>query len=55
MKDKSVSKDADFLKEFGTLYDLLLYFFDCMRMTTSVKDQIMFLEAVTTLEVIILH
>ena len=55
MKDKSVSKDADFLKEFGTLYDLLLYFFDCMRMTTSVKDQIMFLEAVTTLEAIILH
>ena len=41
--DKSVVKSADFLKEFGTLYDLLIYLLDnSMRIVTSTKDQIKF-------------
>ena len=62
IEDNSVAKDVNFLKEFGTLYDLLIYLlwftlilFDLftIRMTTSAKDQIMFLEAINTLKTII--
>ena len=54
IEDKSVPKDVDFLKEFGTLYDLLIYLLNnSIRMTTSAKDQIMFLEAINTLKTII--
>ena len=39
IEDKSVPKDVDFLKEFGTLYDLLIYLLNnSIRMTTSAKD-----------------
>ena len=45
-EDKSVPKDVDFSKEFGTLYDLLIYLLNnSIRMTASAKDWIMFLEA----------
>ena len=54
IEDKSVPKDVDFLKEFGTLYDLLIYLLNnSIRMTTSAKDQIMFLEAINALKTII--
>ena len=54
IEDKSVPKCVDFLKEFGTLYDLLIYLLNnSIRMTTSAKDQIMFLEAINTLKTII--
>ena len=54
LKQKSVAKDVDFLKEFGTLYDLLIYLLNnSIRMTTSAKDQIMFLEAINALKTII--
>ena len=62
IEDNSVAKDVNFLKEFGTLYDLLIYLlwftlilFDLftIRMTTSAKDQIMFLEAINALKTII--
>ena len=39
IEDKSVPKCVDFLKEFGTLYDLLIYLLNnSIRMTTSAKD-----------------
>ena len=62
IEDNSVAKDVNFLKEFGTLYDLLIYLlwftlilFDLftIRMTISAKDQIIFLEAINTLKTII--
>ena len=54
LKQKSVAKDVYFLKEFGTLYDLLIYLLNnSIRMTTSAKDQIMFLEAINALKTII--
>ena len=62
IEDNSVAKDVNFLKEFGTLYDLLIYLlwftlilFDLftIRMTISAEDQIMFLEAINTLKTII--
>ena len=38
--DKSVVKDFDFLKEIGTLYDLLIYLFDnSMKIVTSTETQ----------------
>ena len=43
--DKSVVKDADFLKEIGTLYDLLIYLLDnSMRKVSSSETQIDFLK-----------
>ena len=40
-----IVKDADFLKEFGTLYDLLIYLLDnSKRILTSAEDQIKFLK-----------
>ena len=38
--DKSVVNDFDFLKEIGTLYDLLIYLFDnSMKIITSTETQ----------------
>ena len=52
--DKSVVKSADFLKEFGTLYDLLIYLLDnSMKILTSSEDQINFFKAITTFKIII--
>ena len=46
--DKSVAKSDDFLQEFNTLYDLLVYLLDnSMRIITSAEDQINFLKAIT--------
>ena len=43
--DKSVVKDVDFLKEIGTLYDLLIYLLDnSMRKVSSSETQIDFLK-----------
>ena len=40
-----IVKDADFLKEFGTWYDLLIYLLDnSKRILTSAEDQIKFLK-----------
>ena len=52
--DKSVVKSADFLKEIGTLYDLLIYLLDnFMRIATSAQTQIDFSKTITTLKMII--
>ena len=52
--DKSLVKSADFLKEFGTLYDLLIYLLDnSMKILTSSEDQINFFKAITTFKIII--
>ena len=52
--DKSVVKDVDFLKEIGTLYDLLIYLLDnSMRITNSTETQIHFFKAITVLRIII--
>ena len=51
--DKSVVKDADFLKEIGTLYDLLIYLLDnSMRKVSSLETQtqIDFFKAITVLK-----
>ena len=38
--DKSALKSADFLKEFGTLYDLLIYLLNnSMRIVTSTSNK----------------
>ena len=51
---KSVVKSADFLKEIGTLYDLLIYLLDnFMRIATSAQTQIDFSKTITTLKMII--
>ena len=43
--DKSVVQDVDFLKEIGTLYDLLIYLHDnSMRKVSSSETQIDFLK-----------
>ena len=48
--DKSLVKSADFLKEFGTLYDLLIYLLDnSMKIVTSSEDQIKFFKAIIVL------
>ena len=53
--NKSVVKNVDFLKEFGILYDLLIYLFsNSMRILTSSEDQIKFFKAITALKRIIL-
>ena len=49
--DKSVVKSVDFLEEFGTLYDLLIYLLDnAERIIISSEDQIKFLKARTVLK-----
>ena len=50
-----VVKNADFLKEFCTLYDLLIYLLDgSTRIFTSTEDQIKFFKAINVLKKIIL-
>ena len=52
--DKSVVKSADFLKEIGTLYDLLIYLLDnSMRITTSAQTQLDCFKTMATLKIII--
>ena len=52
--DMSVIKDVDFLKEIGTLYDLLIYLLDnSMRTFSSMQTQSDFLKAITVLRIII--
>ena len=54
IEDKFVAKNGDFLKEFGTLYDLLIYLLNnSMRIVISTEDQIKFLKAITVLRKII--
>ena len=51
---KSVVKSADFLKEIGTLYDLLIYLLDNpINAVTSAQIQGDFLKAITSLNKII--
>ena len=53
--DKSVDKDADFLEEIGTMYNLIIYLLDnSMRIIISAEDQIKFFKAITVLKKIIL-
>ena len=50
-----VVKDADFLKQFGTLYNLLIYLLNnSMRILTSAEDQIKLFKAINVLKGIIL-
>ena len=52
--DKSVVKSVDFLKEIGTLYDLLIYLLDnSMRITTSAQTQLDCFKTMATLKIII--
>ena len=52
--DKSAVKSVDFLEEFGTLYDLLIYLLDnSIRIISSTKAQTDFLEAITVSKKII--
>ena len=52
--DKSVVKSADFLKEIGTLYDLLIYLLDnSMNAVTSGQIQGDFFKAITALRIMI--
>ena len=54
INDKSVVKRADFLKEIGPLYDLLIYWLDnSMRIATSAQTQLDFFKAITALRIII--
>ena len=49
--DKSVVKSVDFLEEFGTLYDLLIYLFDNVeRIILSSEDQLNFLKTISVLK-----
>ena len=49
--DKSVVKSVDFLEEFGTLYDLLIYLFDnAERIIISSEDQRNFLKTISVLK-----
>ena len=49
--DKSVVKSVDFLEEFGTLYDLLIYLFDnAERIIISSEDQLNFLKIISVLK-----
>ena len=55
IEGKFVVKDADFLKQFGTLYDLLIYLLNnSMRILTSAEDQIKLFKAINLLKGIIL-
>ena len=52
--DKSVVQDVDFLKEIGTLYDLLIYLLDnSMSNVTSIQTQIDLFKAITVLRITI--
>ena len=52
--DKSAVKSVDFLEEFGTLYNLLIYLLDnSIRIISSTKAQTDFIEAITVLKKII--
>ena len=54
--DKSVVKSADFLKEIGTLYDLLIYLLDnSMNAVTFAQTQLSFFKAIPVLKIIILN
>ena len=49
--NEPVVTNAVFLKEFGTLYDLLIYLLNnSMRIVTSTEDQIHFFKAITVLK-----
>ena len=49
--DKSVVKSVNFLEEFGTLYDLLIYLFDnAERIIISSEDQLNFLKTISVLQ-----
>ena len=52
--DNSVVKSADFFKEIGTLYDLLIYLLDNpMNAATFAQIQVDFFKAITTFKIII--
>ena len=52
--DKSFVKSVDFLEEFGTLYDLLIYLLgNSKRIVISSEDQLKFLKAISVLKAII--
>ena len=52
--DKPVLKSVDFLKEFGTLYDLLIDLLgNAKRIIISSEDKMKFLKALTVLKIII--
>ena len=52
--DKSVVKSADFLKEIGTLYDLLIYLLDnSINLIDSTQTQLDVFKAITTFKIII--
>ena len=52
--DKSFVKNVDFLKEFGTVYDLLIYLLgNANRIISSSEDQINFFKAIYVLKTII--
>ena len=52
--DKSVLKSADFLKEIGTLYDLLIYLLDnSINLIDSTQTQLDVFKAITTFKIII--
>ena len=52
--DKYVVKSVDFLKEIGTLYDLLIYLLDnSMRITTSAQTELDCFKTMATLKIII--
>ena len=53
IENKSAVKDVYFLKEFGSLYDLLIYLLNNKRITISSRNQLNFLEAINVLEIII--
>ena len=54
INDKSVVKSANFLKEIGILYDLLIYLLDnSMRIATSAQTQLDFFKSIATLKIII--
>ena len=49
-----ILQDADFLKESGTLYDLLIYLLNSStRILTSAEDEVKFFKAITVLKKII--
>ena len=49
--DESAVEDVDFLKEIGTLYDLLIYLFDnSMKIVISAETQIHFFKAIAVLK-----
>ena len=51
INDKSVVKNVDFLKEFGTLYDLLVYLVgNTKTVLSSAEDQINFFKAIYILK-----